>query len=71
MNKPQVNETLYQNDVVELDDAALANVIGGTYSGDGQYDNNGQDCNRDNQHRNRDCNRNGGLLNDLLGDLFC
>ena len=69
MNTRQVNETLYQNNAVELGDEALANVIGG--SGGCDWNPCHEDeCNpcRDEWERRHRCHH--GLLGDLLEDLL-
>ena len=82
MNSRKENETFYQNNTVELNDEALAKVIGG---GDGSDCNHGWGNGWGNSDGNGWGNGNGngyggnggrgshhcpGLLGDLLGDLL-
>lgn len=70
MNSRKANETLYQNNTVELNDEALANVIGGCDESHGCHqDQDWNDC--DGGHGHGGYHRRGcGLLGDLLGDLL-
>jgi hypothetical protein len=74
MNTRKSNETLYQNNAVELNDEALAKVIGGSGGPCGGEQPWGEDwnggnggCESDREHRHHHCP---GLLGDLLGDLL-
>ena len=76
MNSRKANETLYQNNTVELSDEALVNVVGGCGGSSGceQPNQQNNNCGCGNQgygrgrgdRRGHDC----GLLGDLLGDLL-
>lgn len=68
MKTRQVNETLYQNNAVELGDEALANVIGGS-GGCYWEESRHSDCNScQAEWERRHCHH--GLLGDLLDDLL-